>query len=172
MLFSLLELIRRINMKKIFVYLFVSVIFLTQIFGQTNWTKDPNNPVLTRGTNGEWDHGLVAVPYILFDGTTYHMWYAGYDGTTNTRIGYATSSDGINWTKYDDPATTASPYANSDPVLSQGPPGSWDDEVVYQPSVLFDGSTYHMWFSGHNGPTNRQIGYATFRYDSLDKIYG
>jgi hypothetical protein len=64
------------------------------------------------------------------------MWYSGFDGIT-TRIGHAYSSNGIAWTK-----------DTLNPVLEDGPPGSWDDIMSYQPSVLFDGSTYHMWYSG------------------------
>lgn len=146
-------------MKKLFIYFFL-VVCCIPIFGQTHWAKDTLNPVLPRGANGDWDDALVAGPYVIFDGTTYHMWYAGYDGSTGTNIGYATSPDGVDWTKYDDPTTISPPYANSDPVLTTGSSGSWDEVANYQPSVFFDGTTYHLWFGGHEG-TNRQIGYAT-----------
>ena len=62
------------------------------------------------------------------------MWYGASDGD-NFRIGYATSSDGIAWTKYDDPSTTAPPYAESDPVLGLGP-GSFETVWVYFPQVI------------------------------------
>jgi hypothetical protein len=52
------------------------------------------------------------------------------------KIGYATSTDGIMWTKYDNPATTNPPYAESDPVLVPGSPGTYDDEGLYFQSVL------------------------------------
>jgi predicted GH43/DUF377 family glycosyl hydrolase len=153
-------------MKKIFVYLFLTAI--TQAYSQTQWTKDPNNPVLRKGSSGEWDSHVVENPYVLFDGTAYHLWYAGSDGSGGLKIGYAYSSDGINWTKYDDPATTAPPYAESDPVLIQGSSGSWDAGHVLQPSVFFDGTTYHMWYGGTNGDlSERHIGYAT----STDRIH-
>ncbi|MEJ2196191.1 MAG: hypothetical protein P8X73_15210, partial [Ignavibacteriaceae bacterium] len=111
-------------MKKILVYLFAAIAFVIQTNAQVDWTKHPDNPILTRGVNGEWDDVLVANPYVIFDGTTYHLWYGGYDGSTGTNIGYATSVDGISWTKYNDPATTSPPYADSDPVLKAGP-SSW-----------------------------------------------
>ena len=34
------------------------------------------------------------------------------------------------------------------PVLTPGPPGSWDDANVYAPCVVRDGGTYHMWYTG------------------------
>jgi len=135
-------------MVKFLVIVVMVLSITTQAYSQIEWTKYPNNPVLKRGANGTWDDQLIANPYVLFDGSKYHMWYSGYDGN-GTSIGYASSSDKINWTKH------------SNPVLDNGPGGSWDDFVVYQPSVIFDGDMYHMWFAGHNGPNNRQIGYAT-----------
>jgi predicted GH43/DUF377 family glycosyl hydrolase len=135
-------------MRKFFIWMFTVIAIFTQAYGQTSWVIDPNNPVFPRGASGEWDDELVAGPFVLFDGTVYHMWYAGYDGTS-TRIGYAYSSNGINnWTRY------------PNPVLDSGPSGSWDELTVFQPCVLFDGTTYHMWFGGHNGKV-RRIGYAT-----------
>ena len=147
-------------MGKFIICLLVVTAIITQVYGQTMWTKDTLNPVLPKGSSGEWDSNIVENPYVLFDGAVYHMWYAGSDGT-GLRIGYAHSSDGINWTKYDDPTTTTPPYAESDPVLSPGPSGSWDEGHVLQPSVIFDGTSYHMWYGGTNDNlTTRNIGYA------------
>jgi hypothetical protein len=137
-----------IIMRKFVLCLFAVTAIFTQTYSQTSWVKDINNPVFTRGASGEWDDQLVANPYVLFDGTGYHMWYAG-NGGAGTSIGYAYSLDGINnWTKH------------PDPVLEPGPSGSWNEVTVYQPSVLFEGNTYNMWFGGHND-INRNIGFAT-----------
>jgi predicted GH43/DUF377 family glycosyl hydrolase len=147
-------------MSRFIISLFAVTAIITQVYSQTTWTKDPN-PVLPKGSSGEWDSNIVENPYVLFDGAVYHMWYAGSDGT-GLRIGYAHSSDGINWTKYDDPTTTTPPYAESDPVLFPGPTGSWDEGHVLQPFVIFDGTSYHMWYGGTNDNlTTRNIGYAT-----------
>ncbi len=125
-----------------------------------NWTKHPGNPVLNPGSPGEWDDSHVYHPDVLYHGTTYHMWYDGVDAALTWRIGYATSLDGITWSKYDNPATTAHPYAQSDPVLNPGSSGEWDDVYIDSPDVLYDGTTYHMWYSGFDGMT-RGVGYAT-----------
>jgi hypothetical protein len=95
-----------------------------------------------------WDQQVAGGGYVLFDGTTYHMWYSGYDGTY-FRIGYATSLDGIIWTKHP-----------KNPVMDVGPVGSWYYPRVQDPKIIFDGTTYHMWFSGGDLFTWR-IGYAT-----------
>ena len=113
-----------------------------------NWEKHPGNPVLDLGESGTWDDYHVAFPTVLSDGTEYHMWYTGHDGS-NYRIGYATSADGILWEKYAD-----------NPVLDLGESGTWDDYQVAGPTVLFDGTEYHMWYTGHDG-SNGVVGYAT-----------
>ena len=122
------------------------------------WKKHPDNPVLDLGEDGTWDDYHVFGPTVLFDGTKYQMWYAGYDGS-HRRIGYATSADGIVWVKHP-----------GNPVLKPGASGEWDDYYVFEPTVLFDGTKYQMWYSGCSShqsigdamsPDHRRIGYAT-----------
>ncbi len=112
------------------------------------WTKSASSPVLNLGTSGAWDDVHVSHPSVILDGSTYKMWYAGYDGSL-WKIGYATSSDGISWTK-----------SVSNPVLSVEAGGTWDDAAIFTPRVIIDGSTYKMWYAGYDGLTWR-IGYAT-----------
>jgi len=107
----------------------------------------PGNPVLDRGPPGSWDDDSIGGGDIHYDGTTYHAWYTGGDGSY-ARIGYATSPDGITWTKHP-----------SNPVVDIGSPGSWDDKRAMGPTVVYDGTTYHMWYSGSDN--TYRIGYAT-----------
>ncbi|MDH4208811.1 MAG: hypothetical protein OEV76_08050, partial [Anaerolineae bacterium] len=102
-----------------------------------NWTKDAGNPVL-EPTSGEWDESGIAWPRVIKNGSTYEMWYHS-DG----QLGYATSSDGVNWTKY-----------AGNPVLSE----TWDGGTVGLSSLLLDGGTYRMWTTGGVDAT-RGIGY-------------
>ena len=118
-----------------------------------NWTKNIANPVLDLGESGSWDSARVSNPFVLYDGTQYCMWYAGYDNT-NMRIGYATSADGIVWNKH-----------ASNPVLDLGTNGSMDSAGVSGPTVILEtalltGDTYRMWYTGYDG-VNFKIGYAT-----------
>ena len=94
------------------------------------------------------------------------MWYTGGRSATpngfTTQIGLATSSDGINWVKYDDPATTEPPFAASDPVLSAGVLGfDWDGGITAFASVLQTSSGYEMWYIGTKSGQNHWVGYAT-----------
>ncbi|MBC8234231.1 IPT/TIG domain-containing protein, partial [bacterium] len=114
------------------------------------WEKHPDNPVLDLGPPGAWDDKQAGAPAVLFNGTEYHMWYTGNNRLSEiSRIGYATSADGIVWVKHP-----------GNPVLDLGAGGTWDDYRVVEPTVLFDGTEYHMWYSGHDG-SNMRIGYAT-----------
>ena len=114
-----------------------------------NWTKYAGNPVMSCGAAGSWE-AVIGGPSVIYDGITYKMWYAGADASSKTRIGYATAVDGINWTKY-----------SGNPVLNVGASGTWDATEVGNPSVLYDGTTYKMWFTGYNGSASRRTGYAT-----------
>jgi predicted GH43/DUF377 family glycosyl hydrolase len=118
-----------------------------------DWTKDQEaNPVLVPGPPGSWDDTAVLSPYVIHDGDSFQMWYTGksaWSGLGTEAVGYATSPDGIAWTKDD----------VHNPVLSPGSPGSWDEEWVNTPSVLKIDETYRMWF-GAVGNGVGTIGYA------------
>ena len=114
------------------------------------WTKYDGHPVLDVGTAGTWDEKQVTTPHVIKDETTYKMWYTGMDNDGNYGLGYATSPDGIAWTKY-----------NGNPVLTPGASGAWDHYGVLDPCVLKDGSTYRMWYFGKPEPSVDYIGYAT-----------
>jgi predicted GH43/DUF377 family glycosyl hydrolase len=87
------------------------------------WERD-DKPVLTRGSKSEWDGDFILPTSILkLEDSTYRMYYsAGADFATFNHfyIGMASSSDGINWLKYNDPATSVHPFADSDPVMKTG----------------------------------------------------
>jgi predicted GH43/DUF377 family glycosyl hydrolase len=112
-----------------------------------SWTKHPT-PVVDLGSPTSWDDERVYSPTVIFDGITYHMWYAGYDGS-NYRMGYATSSNGIDWTR-----------SGANPVFDVGTGGTWDDTRVFGPTVIYLENVYHMWYTGFDGSINK-IGYAS-----------
>lgn len=115
------------------------------------WTKYENNPVLAVGDFGEWDALWVTCPTVLRDSTGYKMWYLGNDPTFSGFVtGYATSPDGVNWTKY-----------SNNPVLDVGISGSWDQAVAAVGTVLFNGTLYEMWYAGAAIFGAPDIGYAT-----------
>ncbi|TFB11225.1 T9SS type A sorting domain-containing protein [Candidatus Marinimicrobia bacterium MT.SAG.2] len=114
------------------------------------WTKHPSNPVMNFGASGEWDNAKAGVDAVIYNGSIYEMWYEGGRGAQLTQIGYATSTDGLVWTKH-----------ASNPVLPVGPFNVWDWSMLIVPSVLYDGTSYHLWYTGLASGQKFQIGYAT-----------
>ena len=128
-----------------------------------NWMKHAGNPVMDIGSIDSWDAASVAYSSIVFNGTSFEMWYTGNDsidvgnilGSGPPLIGYATSPDGLSWSKFED-----------NPILLPGQFPEWDFILSFLSDVIFDGSTYHMWYSGlgFNADTTLiefAIGYAT-----------
>ena len=110
-------------------------------------------------TAAVFDSIFAIGPCVLEDGATYKMWYTGWNGETehvgggidntiNFRVGYATSIDGMAWTK--SPGT-----GGCGSVLGLGAAGSADAKGAAHPHVLKDGLTYRMWYEGFDGSTWR-----------------
>ena len=62
------------------------------------WTKNVNNPVI-QGESGEWDNDGAEAWGVIKVGITYYLYYEAGGVTASRRIGIATSTDLINWTK-------------------------------------------------------------------------
>ena len=130
-------------MKKIYLFILMTMLSFS-IHCQTHWTKHPQ-PVLDVGPEGSWDELGVLTPCVLFINDTLHMWYAGLgSGSDHFSVGHATSTDGIAWDK-----------DTLNPVLSGGGAGSWDQENVYFPNVLYLDTIYYMWYTGTDGNGER-----------------
>ena len=96
-----------------------------------NWTK--RGKVLGFGAEGEFDSGSLREPSVIFDedDKLYKMWYNGtMPGEHYGPTGYATSPDGIHWTKHG--AITR------------------DDSRLCDSCVIKIGERYHMWW--RSGP--------------------
>ncbi|GAB3704594.1 hypothetical protein GCM10027592_36140 [Spirosoma flavus] len=67
-----------------------------------NFTPYKNNPVFKGTGTSTWDENIRERGYILHEGDTYHLWYTGYKKGKGEpmQLGYATSPDGLNWTRY------------------------------------------------------------------------
>lgn len=113
-----------------------SVIAVATSYDGRHWTKMDGFNIVMNRTPGTWDSPYgPGAPSVLKDGGVYKMWYHVAAGTVPLRasIGYATSTDGIQWTKH------------PGPVLS---PGSfpWESNSVTHPLVIKDGQMYRMYY--------------------------
>ena len=130
-----------------------------------NWTR-LESPVFEAGPEGSWDGSFLLSPRVLKEDGLFKMWYSAGRGTfpnpAIVQTGYATSSDGIHWTKYDDPQTTTGEHALSDPVLRAGGKGSFDELRAWVPSIAATDDGYEMWYTGEAAnPVKQAVGYAT-----------
>ena len=134
-----------------FASFFFSIVFLfaSRLLAQVDWTHISDQPVLSYGESGSWDKFLVGFPAIIKDGDTLKMWYTG--GTqgykvSNLRIGYAWSTDGTNWHRYE-----------RNPIISASL--NWEGSQLEPGIVIKDGNLYKMWYSAGT-LTKTNIGYA------------
>lgn len=113
------------------------------------WTYQAT--VVDVGGAGETDSVVAPSVFRESDGT-YKMWYMGYEGTASAFL-YATSPDGVVWTKHGQVMT----YGDS----------SYEAARIQSPFVLKYKSVYHMWYGGKSSG----IGYVRILYaTSLDGI--
>lgn len=119
------------------------------------WTFDAE-PILTPGSSGEWDDLQVMRVNVLPHEGGYVMYYAGVSNDRMSRIGMATSVDGIVWEKFDDPSTTEAPYAESDPILE--PVLDWEAGWLGRPEVVQTTDGWVMLYEG--GPRGSKTGLA------------
>ena len=86
-------------------------------------TRCPSNPVVATG--GGWEGTAVQEPVVIYDAGIFKMWYRG-GWVPSGGMGYATSPDGVTWTKY-----------AGNPVIATG---------IQQPTVFKSGSTFHAYY--------------------------
>jgi hypothetical protein len=85
---------------------------------------------------GSWDAHSVANPFVLFDGSIYHMWYTGGVDLNPgyLDVGYAFSTDGIQWSRHQD-----------NPIVE------FEVGNTFLSPVVSDGTTLHMWYPAWDG---------------------
>lgn len=97
------------------------------------FTPYEQKPVFAGRGPGHWDEMIRERGWILREGDLYHLWYTGYTlPESNVKhLGYATSPDGLTWTRYPD-----------NPVYTD----HWVEDMM----VLKLGATYYMFAEGEN----------------------
>jgi hypothetical protein len=89
----------------------------------------------------------IGRPWVVRDGAVYRMWYSIRSRVQPYRIGYAESSDGLNWVRRD-----------GDHRLVRSETG-WDSEMICYPCVIDFGDHRYVFYNGNrHGSTG--FGYA------------
>jgi predicted GH43/DUF377 family glycosyl hydrolase len=127
------------------------------------WIRYGDQPVIIpSGNSNDWNGMYAFGAKVVKIGDIYHMWYTGANGVDPDfyaqGIGYATSTDGINWAK----------EKNSVFHRDDGIP--WRSARAYAPWVIYDSKGFgsggcpniKMWFSGKSGSEDalEKVGYA------------
>jgi len=107
------------------------VFYATSVNG-IDWNRR-ETPVLFPGNDGDWDSGRAGPGPVIKIDNTYYMYYHSWQYYTDMwGIGLATSTDGINWTKYPQPILIG---------------GDWDYHLMAT-SIVHKNNLYYMYYSG------------------------
>jgi predicted GH43/DUF377 family glycosyl hydrolase len=107
-------------------------------FGRDAWKQLSDAPILKPEL--PWERKCIEAPSVIKRGDTLFMFYAGGYNNEPQQIGVASSKDGVKWKRL-----------SAEPLLPNGPPGSWNSSESGHPGVFADddGQTY-LFFQGNN----------------------
>lgn len=113
------------------------------------WQRMSDKPVLS--AESPWEKVAVMCPHVIYDDKAklYSMWYSGGEQHEPNAIGYATSPDGLKWTKHE-----------NNPVFRPDPKNDWEKERVTACQVIRQGDWYVMFYIGFRDVDHAQIGIA------------
>jgi len=99
----------------------------------------------------EWEKRALMCPDVMWDDDErlYKMWYSGGEQYEPNAIGYATSPDGVNWTK-----------SAGNPIFKADPNTKWEQHKVAACHVSKIDSHYIMFYIGFHNEHYAQIGIA------------
>lgn len=109
------------------------------------WSDDLHHwersaPILTPDPDAAWEAGGLYKPYLVKSGDTYYLFYNAKNKAKrgwHEQTGLATSKDLKTWTRYP-----------GNPILTNGPKGSWDDRFASDPAVFRYGKWWALYYYG------------------------
>jgi predicted GH43/DUF377 family glycosyl hydrolase len=125
--------------------------YATSEDGKT-WERASDRPVLS--PEQPWERVAVMCPHVLHDDKekVYRMWYSGGEQYEPNAIGYATSEDGLKWTRHE-----------KNPVFRPEPKNAWEKDRVTACQVVRQGQWHVMFYIGFRDRDHAQIGVARSR---------
>ena len=114
-----------------------------------NFSRMSKDPVLY--FDEPWEKVAVMCPHVIWDEKEklFKMWYSGGEQYEPDAIGYATSTDGLNWIKY-----------AHNPVFIANPQNEWEQYKVTACQVVKRKDDYLMFYIGFRDIDFAQIGMA------------
>jgi predicted GH43/DUF377 family glycosyl hydrolase len=114
-----------------------------------NWIDYIYNPVFQKSQSPTFPNGVMQAK-IYKEGNLFKMYFLNLYNSAKTNVGYAESTDGINWN-----------YVHPVPVLDVTP-GAWDALAVQSGAIIKIQETYYMYYTGFSNQYNYwHIGLAT-----------
>lgn len=106
----------------------------------TQWQAYEGNPLFSGTGRDTWDRMIRERGFILREGDQWRLWYTGYGGPDrkSMSLGYATSPDGVTWTRFP-----------GNPIFDE----AWTEDVF----VLRHDDAYHMFAEGRNDVAHRLV---------------
>jgi hypothetical protein len=103
-----------------------------------DWVPHGEGPLFAGTGRDTWDREIRERGFILREGSIWRLWYTGYDSTRGETksLGYATSPDGLAWTRHP-----------KNPVFD----GVWTEDVF----VLKHEGLFHMFAEGKGDVAHR-----------------
>jgi len=117
------------------------------------WKRMSDKPVLS--FDQPWEKNIaVMCPSVLWDPDSklFRMWYSGGEQNEPNAIGYATSPDGVAWTKL-----------AANPIFGPDANHAWEKHKVAGVQVLRHGDWYVMFYIGYRDEDHAQICLARSR---------
>jgi hypothetical protein len=116
---------------------------LARWLGPQTWEKDTAGPIVSLGSEGQFDDMHIFAPAVALEQGKFSLWYSGSRGTRATRVfrlGLATGEDGKRFEKHaGNPVLEMADDVRSvlTPALLRNPDGS----------TLRDGGKLRLWFA-------------------------
>src|SRR5579864_3484759 len=125
--------------------------YATSRDGKT-WARQSDKPVLS--ADQPWEKVAVMCPHVLWDDSQkqFRMWYSGGEQYEPDAIGYATSPDGLHWTK-----------RPGNPIFKSDPSHAWERHKVTACQVTPNGDGFTMFYIGFRDTNHAAIGIARSR---------
>ena len=107
-----------------------------------NWAEQ--GPAATRGPKGSFDARSVFTPDVLVANGCYYLFYQAAANLTQGKGAgdFRGNAIGMSWADSPDGSWTRWP----EPILNVGKPGSWDDNVVHDPTFIVRGGKYWLYY--------------------------
>ncbi len=116
------------------------------------WQRRSDKPVIA--SEQPWEKVAVMCPHVIWDEAArqFRMWYSGGEQYEPDAIGYATSPDGLTWTKH-----------AANPVFRPDPACAWEKHKVTACQVIKQGDWHLIFYIGFRDTDHAQIGLARSR---------